>query len=66
LTSISDPAELEKIIDELLAANPKELEQYKAGKTKLLGFFVGQMMKQTGGRAEPKLANQILAKKLNG
>jgi aspartyl-tRNA(Asn)/glutamyl-tRNA(Gln) amidotransferase subunit B len=65
LTSISDPAELEKIIDELLAANPKELEQYKAGKTKLLGFFVGQMMKQTGGRAEPKLANQILAKKLN-
>jgi aspartyl-tRNA(Asn)/glutamyl-tRNA(Gln) amidotransferase subunit B len=66
LISIADPAELEKIIDEIIAANPKELEQYKAGKTKLLGFFVGQLMKQTGGRAEPKLANQILAKKLNG
>jgi aspartyl-tRNA(Asn)/glutamyl-tRNA(Gln) amidotransferase subunit B len=66
LTSIADPAELEKIIDEIIAANPKELEQYKAGKIKLLGFFVGQLMKQTGGRAEPKLANQILGKKLNG
>ncbi len=66
LISISDEAELAKIIDEIIAANPKELEQYQAGKTKLLGFFVGQLMKQTGGRAEPKLANQILAKKLNG
>lgn len=65
LTSISNPAELEKIADEIIAANPKELAQYKAGKTKLLGFFVGQLMKQTGGRAEPKLTNQILAKKLN-
>jgi aspartyl-tRNA(Asn)/glutamyl-tRNA(Gln) amidotransferase subunit B len=66
LISIADPVELEKIIDEIIAANPKELEQYKAGKTKLLGFFVGQLMKQTSGRAEPKLANQIIAKKLNG
>jgi aspartyl-tRNA(Asn)/glutamyl-tRNA(Gln) amidotransferase subunit B len=66
LTSISDPAELERIVDEIITANPKELEQYQAGKTKLLGFFVGQLMKQTGGRAEPKLANQILAQKLNG
>jgi aspartyl-tRNA(Asn)/glutamyl-tRNA(Gln) amidotransferase subunit B len=65
LISISDPAELAKIVDTILAANPKELEQYKAGKTKLLGFFVGQMMKETGGRAEPKLANQILNQKLN-
>jgi aspartyl-tRNA(Asn)/glutamyl-tRNA(Gln) amidotransferase subunit B len=65
LTSISDPTELAKIVDEIIAANPKELEQYQAGKTKLLGFFVGQLMKQTGGRAEPKVANQILAKKLN-
>jgi aspartyl-tRNA(Asn)/glutamyl-tRNA(Gln) amidotransferase subunit B len=65
LISISDPTELAKIINEIIAANPKELEQYKAGKTKLLGFFVGQLMKQTGGRADPKLANQILGKKLN-
>jgi aspartyl-tRNA(Asn)/glutamyl-tRNA(Gln) amidotransferase subunit B len=63
---ISNPEELAKIIDEIIAANPKELEQYKAGKTKLLGFFVGQIMKQTGGRADPKLTNQILGQKLNG
>jgi aspartyl-tRNA(Asn)/glutamyl-tRNA(Gln) amidotransferase subunit B len=66
LTSISNPEELAKIIDEIITANPKELEQYKAGKTKLLGFFVGQLMKQTGGRADPKLSNQILGQKLNG
>jgi len=66
LTQISDPAELERIIDELIAANPDKVEQFRAGKTKLQGFFVGQMMKQTGGRADPKLANQILSRKLKG
>lgn len=66
LIQISDVGVLEKIIDEVLSANPKELEQYRAGKTKLLGFFVGQVMKQSGGRADPKLTNQLLAKKLNG
>ncbi|MCY7320600.1 MAG: hypothetical protein LH660_02070, partial [Phormidesmis sp. CAN_BIN36] len=45
---------------------PKELEQYRGGKTKLLGFFVGKVMQQTGGRADPKMTNQLLAKKLNG
>lgn len=63
---ISDSAELEKIIDEILASNPKELEQYRNGKTKLLGFFVGQVMKQTEGRADPKLTNQLMTQKLNG
>jgi aspartyl-tRNA(Asn)/glutamyl-tRNA(Gln) amidotransferase subunit B len=66
LIQISDTGALEKIIDGVLAASPKELEQYRAGKTKLLGFFVGQVMKQTGGRADPKLTNQLLASKLNG
>ncbi|XWK88076.1 MAG: Asp-tRNA(Asn)/Glu-tRNA(Gln) amidotransferase subunit GatB [Phormidium sp.] len=61
---ISDPAVLESLIDKILAANPKELEQYRNGKTKLLGFFVGQMMKETNGRADPQLTNQLLAKKL--
>ena len=61
---ISDPAVLESLIDKILAANPKELEQYRNGKTKLLGFFVGQMMKETSGRADPQLTNQLLAKKL--
>jgi aspartyl-tRNA(Asn)/glutamyl-tRNA(Gln) amidotransferase subunit B len=66
LSQISSPAEIEAIIDQVLAANPTELEQYRAGKTKLQGFFVGQVMKVSGGRVEPKLTNQILAKKLNG
>jgi aspartyl-tRNA(Asn)/glutamyl-tRNA(Gln) amidotransferase subunit B len=65
LIQISDPRELEKIIDGVLAANPDKLEQYQAGKTKLKGFFVGEIMKQSGGKADPKLANQILAKKLS-
>jgi len=66
LIQISNTSELEAIIDQVIAANPKELEQYRNGKTKLQGFFVGQVMKKTNGRADPKLTNQILAKKLNG
>lgn len=65
LTQISDPAALATTIDEVLAAHPQELEQYRQGKTKLLGFFVGQVMKKTGGRADPKATNQLLAQKLN-
>lgn len=66
LTQISDPAQIEALVDELLAAHPTELEQYRAGKTKLQGFFVGQLMKKTGGRVDPKLSNQILNQKLQG
>jgi aspartyl-tRNA(Asn)/glutamyl-tRNA(Gln) amidotransferase subunit B len=66
LTQISDPAQLNAIIDELLSAHPEELTQYRSGKTKLQGFFVGQLMKKTGGRADPKLANQLLVQKLQG
>ncbi len=65
LVQISDAATLEKIIDQIIAANPKELEQYRNGKTKLQGFFVGQVMKKTEGRADPQLTNQLLAQKLN-
>jgi aspartyl-tRNA(Asn)/glutamyl-tRNA(Gln) amidotransferase subunit B len=65
LSQISNPAEIEAIIDKVLADNPTELEQYRAGKTKLQGFFVGQVMKLSGGRVDPKLTNQLLAKKLN-
>lgn len=64
LTQISDPAALATMIDEVLLSYPKELEQYRSGKTKLLGFFVGQVMKKTGGRADPKSTNQLLAQKL--
>ncbi|OCQ94407.1 aspartyl/glutamyl-tRNA amidotransferase subunit B [Oscillatoriales cyanobacterium USR001] len=66
LTQISDSATLEAVIDEIIAANPKELAQYRSGKTKLLGFFVGQVMKKTEGCADPKLTNQLLNQKLNG
>jgi aspartyl-tRNA(Asn)/glutamyl-tRNA(Gln) amidotransferase subunit B len=66
LTQISDTGELEKIIDDLLEANPDKVEQFRAGKTKIQGFFVGQVMKQTSGRADPKLTNQLLGKKLKG
>jgi aspartyl-tRNA(Asn)/glutamyl-tRNA(Gln) amidotransferase subunit B len=66
LTQISDTSAIEAMIDEVLAANPTELEQYRNGKNKLQGFFVGQVMKKTGGRADPKLTNQLLMKKLQG
>ncbi|WP_299412449.1 Asp-tRNA(Asn)/Glu-tRNA(Gln) amidotransferase subunit GatB [Acaryochloris sp. IP29b_bin.148] len=66
LTQISDTATLESLIDEVLADHPQELEQYRNGKTKLQGFFMGQVMKRTSGRADPKATNQMLAKKLKG
>ncbi|HIK09354.1 MAG TPA: Asp-tRNA(Asn)/Glu-tRNA(Gln) amidotransferase subunit GatB [Oscillatoriaceae cyanobacterium M33_DOE_052] len=65
LIQISDTSALEKIIDEVIAAYPDELQKYRAGKKKLLGFFVGQVMKNSGGRADPKLTNQLLEAKLN-
>ncbi|NJN24292.1 MAG: Asp-tRNA(Asn)/Glu-tRNA(Gln) amidotransferase subunit GatB [Acaryochloridaceae cyanobacterium RL_2_7] len=64
LTQMSDPGEIEALIDEVLAAHPKEVELFYGGKTKLKGFFVGQLMKKTQGRVDPKLANQLLSKKL--
>lgn len=65
LVQISDPSVIEAAVDQIIAAFPNELEQYKSGKTKMLGFFVGQVLKQTGGKADPKLTNQIVAQKLN-
>ncbi|BCX88063.1 aspartyl-tRNA(Asn)/glutamyl-tRNA(Gln) amidotransferase subunit B [Methylomarinovum tepidoasis] len=64
LKQITDTGAIEKIIDEVIAANPKQLEQYRAGKDKLFGFFVGQVMKATGGKANPKQVNELLRKKL--
>jgi aspartyl-tRNA(Asn)/glutamyl-tRNA(Gln) amidotransferase subunit B len=60
----SDTAALEKIVDEILAASPKQLEQYRAGKKTMLGFFVGQVMKASKGKANPRLVNELLSKKL--
>jgi aspartyl-tRNA(Asn)/glutamyl-tRNA(Gln) amidotransferase subunit B len=66
LVQISDKGAIEAMIRELLAAHPTELEQFRAGKTKLKGFFVGQMMKKSGGRVDPKLTNQLLDEMLQG
>jgi len=60
----TDTSALEKIIDEVLVANPKQLEQYRAGKTTMVGFFVGQVMKASKGQANPQLVNELLTKKL--
>jgi len=66
LGMIGDPKVIEEIIDKLILNHPNEVESFRAGKKKLLGFFVGQLMKETKGKADPKLANQILNKKLQG
>ncbi|HXG29859.1 MAG TPA: Asp-tRNA(Asn)/Glu-tRNA(Gln) amidotransferase subunit GatB [Nevskiales bacterium] len=66
LKQITDTGALEQVIDQVLAANPRQLEQYRAGKEALLGFFVGQVMKATGGKANPAEVNRLLAAKLKG
>lgn len=62
---ISDPAVLQPIVDEVIAANPKELEKYRNGNVNLKGFFVGQVLKKTEKRADPKLTNELVEKALN-
>jgi aspartyl-tRNA(Asn)/glutamyl-tRNA(Gln) amidotransferase subunit B len=64
LVQISDQAAIESIIDQVLVANPREVEAYRAGKTALQAFFVGQVMKATQGKANPKAVNELLRKKL--
>ncbi len=64
LTQVSDEGALGEIVDVVIAANPKEVEAYRAGKKKLMGFFIGQMMRQTGGKANPGKVNAILKEKL--
>ena len=62
----SDPKELEKMINEILSKNKDKVDQYKAGKEILFGFFVGQVMKLSSGKANPQLTNEILKKLLKG
>jgi aspartyl-tRNA(Asn)/glutamyl-tRNA(Gln) amidotransferase subunit B len=64
LSQISDEGALIKIIDEVIAANPKQLEQYRAGKTTVIGFFVGQVMKASRGQGDPAVVNRLLKDKL--
>ena len=65
LVQISDTTEIEKFIDQVLIENPYNVQKYKEGKTKLLGFFIGEVMKATKGKANPGLLNQIVKKKLD-
>ena len=65
LKQVTDQGEIEKVIDEVIKDNPKMVQEYLAGKDKLLGFFVGQAMKKTKGKANPKMLNDILLKKLS-
>jgi aspartyl-tRNA(Asn)/glutamyl-tRNA(Gln) amidotransferase subunit B len=64
LAQVSDEASLNSLIHKILAANPKQLAEYRSGKTKVLGFFVGQAMKETKGQANPTMLNELLQKKL--
>jgi len=64
LIQISDPSKILPIIDEIIAKNPDNVAKFKAGNTKLLGFFVGQVLKATGGKANPKVVNELVHEKL--
>jgi aspartyl-tRNA(Asn)/glutamyl-tRNA(Gln) amidotransferase subunit B len=64
LRQITDTSAIEKAIDEVMAKNPGQLAEYRGGKDKLFGFFVGQVMKATGGKANPAQLNELLKKKL--
>jgi aspartyl-tRNA(Asn)/glutamyl-tRNA(Gln) amidotransferase subunit B len=64
LVQVSDTGEIDRIIDEVIAANPSQLEQYRAGKEALFGFFVGQVIKASKGKANPKIVNERLKAKL--
>jgi aspartyl-tRNA(Asn)/glutamyl-tRNA(Gln) amidotransferase subunit B len=66
LRQITDTAAIERVIDEVMARNPAQLAEYRAGKDKLFGFFVGQVMKATAGKANPAQLNELLRRKLGG
>jgi len=61
---MGDSSALEKIVDEVIAGNPKQVEQYKGGKTTVIGFLVGQVMKASRGQANPASVNELLKAKL--
>ncbi len=61
---ISDPAEIEKIVDEIIEKNENQVTAYRGGNEKLFGFFVGQVMRASGGKANPKIVNEILGQRL--
>jgi aspartyl-tRNA(Asn)/glutamyl-tRNA(Gln) amidotransferase subunit B len=66
LAQVSDRGALQKTVADVIAANPKQVEQYRSGKTQVLGFLVGQVMKATGGKANPPLVQELLRAALGG
>ena len=64
MKQVSDTGAIEAVVDVIIAANPDEVARYKEGNTKVIGFFVGQCMKEMRGQGNPKIINQLLAKKL--
>ena len=66
LRQVSDEASLVAVIDKVIAANPKQLEEYRSGKTRVIAYFVGQVMKETRGQANPRMVNELLERKLAG
>ena len=64
LRQITDTGAIESVVEDVIASNPEEVEAYRGGRTKLMGFFVGQAMKATGGKANPKALQEILREKL--
>ena len=64
LVQMTDQSAIEDVVSQVLSESPNEVEAYKNGKKKLMGFFVGQVMKKTKGRANPKMVNQLLGKML--
>ena len=66
LRQVTDTGAIEKVIDQVMIQQADKLAEYRAGKDKLFGFFVGQVMKATGGKANPAMLNELLKKKLAG
>jgi aspartyl-tRNA(Asn)/glutamyl-tRNA(Gln) amidotransferase subunit B len=66
LLQVSDTAAIEVVVDKILAANPTQVQQYRSGKTQVFGFFVGETMKAMKGKANPKIVNELLRRKLDG
>ena len=62
LKQVTDTGAIEKIVDEVLAENPDKIAEYKSGRDKLFGFFVGQVLKKSGGKANPGMVNELLKK----
>jgi aspartyl-tRNA(Asn)/glutamyl-tRNA(Gln) amidotransferase subunit B len=65
LVQVTDSGQIQTVVDEVLQANPEKIADYKAGKTKLFGFFVGEVMKKSKGKANPKIVNELLKQKLD-